>query len=139
MIEKLTGQEITALDSGECPDCGSAHFLESPHGGLSVNIMCADCGAKFNITPGIAGSFGKQRIGRPTMSPTPKWLPHHLFEIAGRVHIIVGPNGKCMCGIYNGIAMTCLQILASVSPEMNSAMIAQDLKDQLSQPTPQPQ
>lgn len=66
MIEQLTGQEVVALDAGKCPDCGGTKFLEGPHGGLSVNIKCAKCGARFNIVPRLAGSFGKERIGRPT-------------------------------------------------------------------------
>ncbi len=66
MIEKLTDAEVAALDDGRCPDCGREKFLEGPHGGLSVNIKCAGCGAKFNIVPRLAGSFGKERIGRPT-------------------------------------------------------------------------
>lgn len=66
MIEKLTAQEVAALDKGTCPDCGGHKFLEGPHGGVSVNIMCDGCGAKFNIVPGLGGSFGKERIGRPT-------------------------------------------------------------------------
>ncbi len=66
MIEKLTDQEIFALDAGTCPDCRGEHFLEGPHGGLAVNIECSNCGARFNIVPRLAGRFGKQRIGRPT-------------------------------------------------------------------------
>lgn len=65
MIEALTGTEVADLDACKCPDCGSESFLEGPHGGMSVNIMCSACGAKFNVVPGIFGSFGKQRIGRP--------------------------------------------------------------------------
>ena len=64
MIEELTQTEVEAMDSGECPDCGNTGFLEGPHGGMCVNIMCASCGARFNILPGMKGFFGKQRIGR---------------------------------------------------------------------------
>lgn len=33
-----------------CPDCGGTKFIEGPHGGLSVNFMCANqfCRARFN-------------------------------------------------------------------------------------------
>jgi hypothetical protein len=34
----------------QCPDCcGDFNFLEDAHGGLSVNVKCAACGAKFNV------------------------------------------------------------------------------------------
>ncbi len=64
MIEKLTIDEVAALESNICPDCGGKRFLEGPHGGINVNIMCSDCGAAFNIIPGRFGPFGKERIGR---------------------------------------------------------------------------
>jgi hypothetical protein len=44
-----------------CPHCGSTGFLDGPCGGLSQNIMCAVCGAKFNICP----PFFAQSIGNP--------------------------------------------------------------------------
>lgn len=65
MIEQLSDQEIHDLDGGMCPDCGGKKFLEGPHGGMSVNIECSKCGARFNIVPGLAGGFGKERIRRP--------------------------------------------------------------------------
>lgn len=70
MIEKLTDVEVRTLDSGRCPDCQSERFQEGPHGGMSVNIKCSGCGARFNIVPRLAGSFGKERIGRPTNKVT---------------------------------------------------------------------
>ena len=65
---KLTFAEYSMLDDGICPDCTGHHFLEGPHGGMNVNIKCAGCGAKFNIVPGLEGSFGKERIGWPEKS-----------------------------------------------------------------------
>lgn len=65
MIEKLTDVEVAALDKGKCPDCDGDKFLEGPHGGASVNIKCAKCGARFNIVPGCPGSFGKERLSGP--------------------------------------------------------------------------
>jgi hypothetical protein len=61
---KLTPAEVMHLDSGICPDCGSPRFLEGPHGGMNVNIQCANekCQSEFNIVPGLEGSFGKERI-----------------------------------------------------------------------------
>ncbi len=36
-----------------CPDCKGHDFKEGPHGGLSVNIKCANpkCGSGFNVCP----------------------------------------------------------------------------------------
>ncbi len=41
-----------------CPDCGGCLFLEGPHGGLSVNFKCKNCGSEFNDM----GPFGVERI-----------------------------------------------------------------------------
>jgi DNA-directed RNA polymerase subunit RPC12/RpoP len=38
-------------DLHKMPCCGAASYYEGPHGGLSTNIKCAECGAKFNVTP----------------------------------------------------------------------------------------
>jgi hypothetical protein len=65
MIEDLTENKAVSLDKGICPDCRGVRFLEGPHGGVCVNIKCANCGAKFNVVPGLPGTFGKQRIGWP--------------------------------------------------------------------------
>lgn len=62
------------------------------------------------------------------MTDETKLLPCNLLEVAGKVHIITGPNGQCMCGIYGGHALICLQIIATVSHEFNSAMVAEDIK-----------
>lgn len=35
-----------------CPDCQGNKFIEGPHGGLSINFCCADCGARFNDSIG---------------------------------------------------------------------------------------
>ena len=32
-------------------------------------------------------------------------------EILNNAHVIIGSNGQCMCGIYDGIQFTCKQIL----------------------------
>lgn len=64
-FNKLTDAEAALLNNTTCPDCLERHFLEGPHGGMNVNIMCAECGAKFNVVPGLAGAFGKKRIGKP--------------------------------------------------------------------------
>ena len=42
-----------------CPDCGAKNSMkEGPCGGLSVNIICSKCGARFNDM----GAFGIDRI-----------------------------------------------------------------------------
>lgn len=46
-----------------------------------------------------------------------------LCEIVEYIHIIVGDGGICMCGIYDGKAMTCVDILKQKSPEVQTAMI----------------
>lgn len=63
MIKDVTEDEARFLDDGMCPDCKGDKFYEGPHGGMSVNVMCSGCKSEFNITPGIPGTFGKQRIG----------------------------------------------------------------------------
>jgi len=65
MIEELTIKEVAAIDKGKCPDCGSTDFYEGPHGGMNVNVECAECGARFNIMPGMKGPLGKQRLRKP--------------------------------------------------------------------------
>jgi hypothetical protein len=45
-----TPDDQAALERGECPDCGqTGQFLAGPRGGDALNIMCANCGAKFNV------------------------------------------------------------------------------------------
>ena len=96
MIEELTEAEVASLDNGKCPDCEGTRFMKGPHGGLCVNIMCAGCGAKFNVVPGLVGAFGKQRIGRPK---TPKWLVQLLTECSITVLGIYWPGFKWGFGV----------------------------------------
>lgn len=51
------------FEERRCGFCDSQEFLEGPHGGMSVNIMCASCGARFNICP----PFSAEVIGQPTI------------------------------------------------------------------------
>jgi hypothetical protein len=37
-------------DDDNCPDCGCGVFRPGPRGGLSQNIECAQCKARFNVT-----------------------------------------------------------------------------------------
>lgn len=59
MFEDCSNGESNLIKNNICPDCRQVGFLEGPHGGLAVNIMCANpnCGSKFNWTP-----FGAERI-----------------------------------------------------------------------------
>jgi len=61
---KSTDKEITDYmrKNNRCPDCGGDDFREGPSGGMSTNIMCAGCGARFNMSP-----FGAERIGDPVV------------------------------------------------------------------------
>jgi len=44
--EKLVG----ALKFNNCPDCGTKDkFHEGPRGGMSINILCDECGSEFNL------------------------------------------------------------------------------------------
>lgn len=71
-MRDLTAAESKLLntDTGSsgltCIFCSGNEFLEGPHGGMSVNIKCAnpECGAQYNVTPGAAG-FNEQVIGDP--------------------------------------------------------------------------
>jgi len=44
-----------------CPFCKTNYFLEGPHGGLSVNFKCKECGATFNDM----GPFGIDLLSKP--------------------------------------------------------------------------
>lgn len=44
------GKVGAALAQGRCPDCGGESFVFGPRGGLSINIECAGCRARFNVS-----------------------------------------------------------------------------------------
>ncbi|MBA7495941.1 hypothetical protein ES702_06537 [subsurface metagenome] len=46
-----------------CPFCKTNYFLEGPHGGLSINFKCRECGAIFNDM----GPFGIDLISMGKM------------------------------------------------------------------------
>lgn len=49
-MRDLTAEEEIILRAGRCPFCGSRKgFQEGPHGGMSVNVKCANCGTKLNL------------------------------------------------------------------------------------------
>ncbi len=72
MAKELTDAEVEALDRAECPDCGARRLQEGPCGGVSMNIRCATCGARFNVISGCPGRYGKERIVDP--GPTDEQL-----------------------------------------------------------------
>jgi hypothetical protein len=48
----------------ECPHCGGTEWYEGPRGGMSTNIMCAQCEHWFNFHQGIAPMDDLHMIGR---------------------------------------------------------------------------
>lgn len=40
-----------------------------------------------------------------------------IWELMAFAHVITGPGGKCMCGVYDGTPMRCQQILAMHMPQ----------------------
>lgn len=48
-------EKLFKLIQKKCPDCGETpgRFLEGPHGGMSVNIKCENCGSEFNVHVGM--------------------------------------------------------------------------------------
>jgi len=57
-VDKIEEQTHWAKPWAECPDCCGTEFLEGPHGGLSINFKCAQCGSTFNHM----GPFGIDRL-----------------------------------------------------------------------------
>jgi hypothetical protein len=53
----------------------------------------------------------------------------HIHALAKLVHIIVGDGGRCMCGMYDDVAMDCPHILAMHSREIASGLIASGLNE----------
>lgn len=54
---------LAKLAEWRCPYCG-ALMLEGPRGGLSVNVECDDCGARFNLC-GEHAELGAQLLRGP--------------------------------------------------------------------------
>ncbi len=46
-----------------------------------------------------------------------------MSELMPHVHIIIGDGGRCMCGIYEGQALTCQTILGRKSHDIQAALI----------------
>lgn len=55
MGRKLVAADIGLLKEGRCPNCGKGNMHEGPSGGVSANIICLICGARYRNGPdGIA-------------------------------------------------------------------------------------
>lgn len=79
---------------GTCPNCNGNKWLEGPSGGLSVNIMCAECGLWFNRTP-----FGIDYIGRKGHEKLWKWYcpkcKELCYNISGNTYGVYPKCGTC--------------------------------------------
>lgn len=52
-----------------CTFCGTSEFYEGPSGGVSQNIKCAKCGARFNIGLIPDGPILLDVLSGPTEEP----------------------------------------------------------------------
>jgi len=68
--DRVEGENFWADGFDACPDCGHGYFLLGPRGGMSRNIMCPKCTARFNVI----GPFGVERIP-PPKSVAPREYP----------------------------------------------------------------
>jgi len=55
----------------ECYHCGSTGYYEGPTGGLSMNITCSGCGARFNVCFLPDGIYFQEELS----GPKPGWNP----------------------------------------------------------------
>ena len=65
MTADTEAELIFALDRGACPDCQSRDIIPGPRGGLSQNVTCGGCGARFNVAKFEGRVFFVERIDRP--------------------------------------------------------------------------
>lgn len=49
----LNGKELSRLNDNLCPFCNVSAWREGPHGGLSVNVYCTNCGGGLNLLVGM--------------------------------------------------------------------------------------
>lgn len=81
------------------------------------------------------------RGGLENLQVMPDALPEHLSEIVNKLHAIVGDGGRCMCGIYDGKAMGCIDIIGLVSENVRDARYVASLgltPMKVSEPKPKP-
>ena len=48
---------------GKCPDCEIGDLCPGPRGGMSVNVLCDSCSARFNLAVVEGQVLFAQRIG----------------------------------------------------------------------------
>lgn len=58
----LQDAQVSSLDKGFCPDCGSTGFYLGPSAGLCQNIECAECHQRFNVGIADGSIFHVERI-----------------------------------------------------------------------------
>ena len=61
------GEPVTRFTA--CTYCHSEEFYEGPSGGVSQNIKCAKCGARFNIGLIPGGPILLDKLSPPTEEP----------------------------------------------------------------------
>jgi len=92
---------VDDLQAGRCPDCGWNYFIPGPRGGMSENVECAQCRARFNVarvqTPGARPEWQivvAERIAREDEGGA-RWPPV-LFARGERVRVTM--NGQTAAG-----------------------------------------
>ena len=50
-LEMTAFEKAEIFESNQCPNCHKVGFLRGPEGSLCTNIMCKNCGSKFNVFP----------------------------------------------------------------------------------------
>lgn len=65
-LETLDDEQLRRMSDGHCPDCNHRGFVLGPRGGMSINIACGGCGARFNVASSSASHrfVWGQRIDR---------------------------------------------------------------------------
>lgn len=54
----ISSHDFDVLIKGSCPNCGGRNFKGGPRGGMSRNILCANCKTEFNVGPAGAEHNG---------------------------------------------------------------------------------
>ena len=60
--DRLFGKRLKKFRRGTCPNYGKGDLRGGPYGGLSQNIICVACGARYNNT-----SFGVDVLNEPSV------------------------------------------------------------------------
>lgn len=48
-LGQLNDEQLKRMSDGYCPDCNHRGFVLGPRGGMSINIECGGCRARFNV------------------------------------------------------------------------------------------